>query len=588
MSEERNVAKARAKLQDIFRNKTYDSSRPLSSEEKGVYDRELKKKRVHDEVLAILTQNPSLAAEKFSARYQQCYDDPDVEDNAPLFWFVMTAASFYHIEEVWKLHPKIELPEVVLLVREVPNIGHGSYAETILFLLEKQPQALFRYPVLSSLLSDTSLFPVEKIIAIMELDRHNSHSYDYCLRRYPISYALKYTENNDFLSYMSMKFPRNVDSLVVWECLPGGCAHLIGLLPQLKKLKLYEPCWTVEAMTSFASKLQSTASLVNFSLRYKMSWPSETVQALGLGFFGNCSIKTLVLSHSNRNEAPQCESLQLLSAGISEMKNLESLRLCWFYFAADTLVKFVASGKAPKKLWLDYCHLLPPHGSDLLADDDDDWGLCRVEDLSVFLRGKGDRQKVAEVFLSKIPLLRKLTMRDNDYTDISSGLTSALKRPTLAYFQTEGAVFDARGFCEALKTNSSLKTCIIDSIKISCPWTHKEGSLLVDVLSSSNTTLEKIYLAVQPSSIATQLSIQHWTRLNKFGRQKARSTSTLHDEFVLLLSKASEDLSPLEAFNVHYGLMRELPGNWSSRVTAQRIQGKKGENCDGKATPLEV
>ena len=126
----------------------------------------------------------------------------------------------------------------------------------------------------------------------------------------------------------------------------------------------------------------------------------------------------------------------------------------------------------------------------------------------------------------------------------------------------EGCSIDLSRVCfESLQTNTSLESLRVTFQELD----FANYRVVLDTLRLHNATLMNFrsrYLG--GGTMPTMLEMKYWLLLNRHGRALARSSVSTVADLVDLLGKQSADMSDMEAFNIGFGLLRELPSKWSS------------------------
>ena len=427
-----------------------------------------------------------------------------------------------------------------------------------------------------------------------------------------LEFVFSFAYQKDLVDFVWERHPHeqvqkfSVDQTTSTESAPvldlQQAAILSHLLSTLTHFECCPRSWTNEAFTFLMERLQQSTTIESLGLRIPMdillSDPSALTAFEGLLKY-NPHLRKISLSGGRSPERMHDESLEnndddssflevLVSCFQHYGKNLEIVMLSDLILLDISLAKFLESGILPQQKLAFYCVALRGNWQ-----DQHNWEGSHCRSLT-FFNCPMDSMALKNLLLqcSRMPSLRHLALGIKGEQGMAEGtqhllgldvtrpIVEILARGHLQVLVIRGPAVNSRELAAALKKNMTLRYYVGTP---SLSDEEKDLALVADALEHHNTALEGFDFDLGENRISpAQEKISHFTKLNDFGRQALRRGYLSREEFVTFLcfAAANQEFGPVDTFNVHYGLLRELPTLWC-HVPMECQCGTKRKCLDG-------
>ena len=563
----------------------------------------------HNFVLSVIQQYPELASETFEDSYD--------EVRYPLSHLLVARASLDVIQAVYNLYPDV-------ISKKQGSRGdycahdacwYGNNTEVVKFIVTEFPEALTmknqfdRLPMHDALRSSqvsrsgkwTELTPLKTLQFLLEM--YPQWIPDNDGKNY-LESAFSYGYKVDTLNCFADHWPSHLDSFQFQSTRAVAfdeekISILTKILPQLKSLRLDSPTWTLKGFVSLMQYLEEQNGANHFLQMLEiLEFPVELLAqeelaqaALRQCLSQNTTLNILILSFppvTNLLENECDVALRVMGEALQHNSSLKRLVLKRMLLSnGNQLTNVFLNSRAPTSVVLEQVAFqqqqpitnnTPPPSLKKSQEDLDDGGIESVCFIDCIIPPASFADLLNRVV--EMPSLKQLTIGIGpsvpgasalESTDLTEPLVSLLK-----YGRVEemciSALFTVRmePICELLTTNTSLRTLQILAVN------EQQSSLVMleEVLANHNTTLTDCGVKPRGRHDRIRDKVILWTRLNRFGRGKARMDGTTKRELLGGLCAFQQDESalklPIDRFNVWYGLLRECPHLWCGQEEAEK------------------
>lgn len=353
---------------------------------------------------------------------------------------------------------------------------------------------------------------------------------------------------------------------------------LCKILPQLKTFKCWPTAWTIDGFVTILKAFEDNQAIETVAallLPNFLTRQEKVAAHFALTSFisKNRVIKAITFALPSREQGLGLGNtwMATIAGGMMTNHQIRFMQLENFRFSENVLTSFLADGSAPERT--SFLRFRVEEDPEEVLDRREVWKKCAVRMLVMIPDRDEDIAGIANKLPHMVNRMPALTIfgfvtRQPTDIDMTQQAVQIIEKNYLGTLVFMGPRFDCNPICEALKTNRALRMCHIGRA-----FDSEEKKLcLLNVLQTHNTSLTDLgnefaglaqYGDHFDSDVSRDERVKYWTNLNECGRAKVRSQYHLLTPFVDLLCNSSNLVeTPMENFNVHFGLLREKPALW--------------------------